>query len=497
MQKLKHTILTLAVIYACKSELKAQYITSIGISNYGAVHSMHINPSFSAYGNHKWQVNLGGAWVNVNNNYLTLKLPFSAYKYITGVPAVYQTEHGNPMFDKNWLHENLNGRNKHVGVAADVYGPSASVRIKSWSVGIVTSSHATARISGMPQNLAHAIYKEFDSAQGAFNEFFTLAEGGTNKISKFAIVGTSRVAAGINVSKSVKLDWNSQLLVGVTVKRNWGLPGAYLYNSGMVMNAVNLDSMVVQPTNVLMVNYGDEVGKGWGTDIGATYVFNKRGTKRQGGYEKNQTKYFAKFGVSVMDIGRIHYQNASFERVYTNQPVGINVAELKASASGSTDYQTLVDSFLRTFATVEEYTGSYSVGLPTRLVLSADFQVKKNFYVAGVITQSLRKRLSQNARYQSALMVAPRWEYRFFEVSTPVLFQYDYRSVRAGLSLRFGPFYLGSNSIGTFLYTKSARDADIFAGIAFSDLSDFDLWKNLKHWKARRGKAYHGCFTNF
>ena len=164
---MKTTHLKLMLLFLGLQIMKsnAQYISTMGVGNYGAVHALHLNPSLSGYSAYKWHVNLAGLWVNVNNNYLTLKLPYSAYRTINNnIPLTYQSESGNARFDRLWLTERLNGRNKQVSLASDVYGPSASVQIKSWRVGLVTSAHAGVRVANMPENFAHALNKDLDSS---------------------------------------------------------------------------------------------------------------------------------------------------------------------------------------------------------------------------------------------------------------------------------------------------------------------------------------------
>jgi hypothetical protein len=471
-------------------------VTQLGVSNYGAVHSYHVNPSFSAYSKYKWQVNLAGLWVNGNNNFLTLRLPYSAYRLPNRIPSAYLNENGNPVFNKLWLKENLNGRVKHVSVATDIYGPSASVKIKSWRVGFVSQASASVRMASVPENLAHAIFKEFDSAQGAFSQFNNYNQGGMNSMNAFTVNGNSRISAGINVARSIELESNSKLLLGITVKKVWGLQGFHMKNSGMSVRSINADSLVFDPSNLILVTYGDQVGKGMGTDIGATYIFNKKDFKRHGAYSKNQTQYFCKVGVSIMDIGRINYTGAKFSEVSITSPVGINVNHGLSSVPQNSDYQALADSFMNQFGTYRTYTGNYNVGLPTRLVLSADFQLRKNLFLAGVVTQSLRHKLSRHERYQSFMMLSPRWESSWFEFSMPLLLEYDYRAVRLGASARFGPLYIGTNSLASFLYTRGVRDADLFVGIAFGNLSDLSFRKIAKNRqkKSSGGKAECGNF---
>jgi hypothetical protein len=92
-------------------------------------------------------------------------------------------------------------------------------------------------------------------------------------------------------------------------------------------------------------------------------------------------------------------------------------------------------------------------------------------------------------------MVSPRLEYRFFEWSLPVSLQYDYRSLRMGTSFRFGPLYIGTNSLLTFLNTRRMNDADIFAGIVLSNLSEFSFKKQARN-RSKSKKSKPGtCFA--
>jgi len=121
--------------------------------------------------------------------------------------------------------------------------------------------------------------------------------------------------------------------------------------------------------------------------------------------------------------------------------------------------------------TLEAKRGELMVGLPTRLVFSVDYMLKKQFFINTQWVQSLRSRYSIHARYQSFLMVAPRYETPFFEVSMPLALEYDYRSFRAGAMVRVGWFYIGTNSLVSLLNTKHVRDADLYLGVSISALT--------------------------
>src|SRR5690606_306384 len=94
-------------------EIHAQHLGQMGQGNYNMISSYRINPSLSAFSLNKWQLSPAAFWVNQNNTYLSLYLPYSFYKLPNRVPQTYRTESGNLYFSKNWLKESINGRNKH------------------------------------------------------------------------------------------------------------------------------------------------------------------------------------------------------------------------------------------------------------------------------------------------------------------------------------------------------------------------------------------------
>lgn len=490
----KSQILLSISVFLFASEIKAQQISQLGLSNYGMVHSVHLNPSMPAYSNYLWQINVAGFWVNANNNYFSLRMPYSAYRIPNRIPLAYQTESGNPRFDKNWIHENINGSKKHVSVSSQIYGPSFNVKVKTWTFGMFTQASAGVRISRLPENLAHAIFRELDSTQGAFSLMNTYQEGGVNLFNKFSVGGNSNIQLGINAAKSIKIDWGRQVLLGISIKKVWGTPGFYMNSSGMEVRTVTNDSMVFSPTKMQLITYGEETGKGWGTDIGATYVFHKKDSKRNGNYAKTRTKYFSKIGLSIMDIGRVKYKQASYSELSLNNETGVRLSDdFSSHISNNDDYVAVADSFMSQFGDLKQYNADLNVGLATRIVASSDFQIKKHFFVAALVSQSLRKKMSVHSRNQSFLMVAPRLEYKYFEVSLPALLEYDYRSFRLGASFRIGPLYIGTNSLASFVYTKGLRDADIFAGIAFGNLEEFSFRKQAKARKQKKSNQRQNC----
>lgn len=491
----KHkNIVALLILFVCVSySIRAQFNNQIAVGNYSAVHSYHFNPSWNASSAYLWQVNVFGVWSNVNNNYLSLKLPYSAYRIPNRIPVFYQTESGNPSFQKSWVREHLNGSNKKVNLSSDVFGPSAYVKIKTWRVGLFTHAAFNVRVNNVGEALAHAAWMEFDSSQGAFDLFST---NNLKSIDRFNVTGNSRAAVGVNLSKEIKMDWQRTFLIGASIKKVFGFQGFHFEASDINVQDLGNDSIYIAPTNLNLITYGEQMGSGAGLDLGLTYVFHKKDNRRNGVYAQKHSKYFAKLGLSIMDIGSVKYKDAIFRTVSVG-PQGAIVNMNSNAFNTNADYQTNIDSFMSQVGVYQSSVGNYRVGLPTRLVATADFQVKKNFFVAAMVQQSLRSRASHHARYQSFMMLSPRLEYRFFEFSLPLMLEYDYRALRVGSSVRLGPLYFGTNSLMSFVNTRNIKDADIFLGIAFGNLEAFSFKKQVrKKLKTKSAKSNKNkCFS--
>jgi hypothetical protein len=478
-------------------QIQAQHITSIGVSNYAKSQSMFLSPSLSGYSKYNWHVNLVGAWANVNNNYLGLRVPYSLYRVPNRVPEQYRTPEGNLVFEKDWIHESINGRRKNVSAAASVFGPSFSLNLGKLSIGMLSSGHAGVRAVGISENLAHALYHEMDSAQGAFDYFNTFSSGRGNTIDDITLAGHTHASVGLNLAYAIPLKWDRQLIPGINIKRSFGYQGFAFKSNDLVMNTNGIDSLYIEPTEMDLYYYGEgETAKTWSFDLGMTYVFHKKEFQRSGPYLLNKTQYHSKFTIAILDIGNFNYTDAYQANLQFLNTIPINTDSFDLEINEN-NYERVLDSFVDVYGSYSARRGALKIGMPTRIVLSTDMQIKKHFFVSATLTQSLRSRKSIHMRHQNTLMLAPRWEHPYFELSTPLLWAYDYRSVRLGLSARLGPLYFGTNSVLPFLYTRGFRDADIFVGIAFGNIPNYGLldWINDRKEKREARRKARGCAT--
>ncbi len=460
-------------------QVDAQNFAPIAVGKYAGVHAAKINPSLTAYTPYDWHVNIIGVWGNVNNNYVNLKLPYSAYDLIFNtMPKAYKDSVGNPIYDKAWLPETLDGKRKNCNVGVMAYLPSISFKYKRFRIGIVNDLVTLASFEGFEQGFAHASYNGYRKSSNAFN--WVRWKNNSYLFNESVAKLNSWVSNGINIAYLHKLQGQQSLMYGATFKKITGIHGISIHLDDMNIVRQGASLLNFESTKI-NYNYYHGNTSGMGLDLGIAWVYNKPEYLRNGDYLKRHKQYKYKFALSVMDIGSMRARNADVTYIensstaswdvtnelqrITNYIDQSGIAQRKPSdfSGFQTEYGILNEVF-------KELSGQrfgkqdVIIGLPTRFVASVDYQYSKYVFIQTQVMQSLRGRYTQSARYQSYAMIAPRYEREKWEVSMPVLLEYDYRSLRAGLSFRAGCFYIGSNSVFNLLYTRNMRDADMYMG---------------------------------
>lgn len=460
-----------AVLMFVHTATKAQHFAPIAMGKYAGVHATKINPALVGSTPYKWHVNVVGVWANVNNNYMNLQLPYSAYHIpFNTMPDEYKTANGNARFDSAFLYEDLNRKRKFAGVGAIAYLPSVVFQYKKVHLGWVNDAVVLARGAGINEPLAYALTRELSYNKRAFN-YFILDKNDNYSLNRGAVNANAYVSSGVHISYGQDLPWKQKMMFGATLKKVWGLGGSYMTYDDMLIHKVRQNVIQFDKTNIHYALYQGK-GRGTGLDLGWAWTYHKPDYKQNGDYLKKHKQYKYKFGLSLLDLGSIRYENVSATDI-------VNANATTWDATGFRDQfigvapeiaLTPLNNVFKNMSGYQTDTRTENIGLPTRFVASVDYQYNKNIFINYQVVQSLRGRFSKHARYQSYAMIAPRYEKEKWEVTVPVLLEYDYRSLRAGFALRAGCFYIGSNSLFNFLYTRNVRDADIYLGFTISQL---------------------------
>ncbi|MEY3983953.1 MAG: hypothetical protein RL160_1512 [Bacteroidota bacterium] len=450
---------------------QAQHFTGVLVGKYSGILGAGVNPALTAASPYIWHVNLVGVWGNVHNDYLKLRMPYPVYRFIGNrIPAPYVDEKGNPTWSNSWLKERLNGNPKNVGIGAMVKGPSVLVKVdKNWKLGVVSDATALGRVSGVYEPLAHALRNELDTAKGAYDLFDLRRRSNTETISRLTVHGMGYAAAGIHASRRIKLKWGNYLDAGINLKKVWGLGGFAFASQALKITKVNDDSVQLDGTDMRYYEFNSN-GRGEALELGVLYTLQKPEFRQPGGYKYRHPDYLLRAGLALMDVGRIRYNNVAYTQWLNTSTVGWNLKAAEDRYKNQQPGLDLAEQVFRDLPGMQQGRSNIAVGLPTRLVLHADYQYTRDFFLQAQVVQSLRGRHSMSMRHPSYMMLAPRYTRSWLEVSTPLFLEYDYKQFRAALALRVGPVYLGTNSLFSMLSGKRMRDADFYIGIAFGNL---------------------------
>jgi len=169
-------------------------------------------------------------------------------------------------------------------------------------------------------------------------------------------------------------------------------------------------------------------------------------------------------GISLMDIGSIHYNKS-------NNVVGNYQADIPAGESFNLDRfkNKTINQFVGIFNSSPYFTAgtpqssSYKVSLPTTLQFNADYLYNSNLGLNLAAQFNLNNQKDFNLYYFNSYSLTPRWENTLVSVELPLNYN-DLTKFNAGLAFRVGPLIIGSGSVISALINNS-KQADLYIGL--------------------------------
>lgn len=412
-----------------------------GFSGYRAgkktgVPGVFYNPANIATGNEKWGINIGGGSATFAfNGHFNTDSVFSL-----GTKNNFLTQTVWEQFKLN-MWGNL-----------DIYGPGVSKKIgNGQAVAITTRLRAIGNIYEL-------------GGRGRVNDadstlFFNGAPVQKLSVNAWKELGLSYAATLMNTDKH-------SLTTGASIKYIKGLGNHYLFAENLNVQLTDNSSPYLTNTNgrVSIGGTSAELGKnrahGMGIDVG--FVYEKKNDNKS----PLAAPYKYRISASVLDVGIIRYSTndsgygdynihiPAGEKFMLNELEGKSTAEVKSYLDARTAY----------FTNNQKNTRKYNVSLPATAQMSVDVAFNKFFFVETVASVSLASRTGEyNSFVPNYVMVTPRFERNKLAVYMPVLL-HEVGGFNAGLSVRFGAFHIGSNSLFTF--PKNDRGMlDIHAGV--------------------------------
>ena len=427
--------------------------------NYTGVNGVFFNPANIVDSRYRWDVNLIGINAGIGNNNATFKLKNIGDGFGDNADSLL---FGNTDKKTNGL------------VNTDIFGPSFMFNAgKKVSFAFSTRVRAMANISDIDGKFVQSI----DNATSGTYPFNFNSDANQ----KLIVNGWTDFSASMGMILSDK--GKHFLKGGVTLKYLAGAANSFA-NLNKLKGTLNQDitgnDYFTNTSGTISVGYsGFDLdnfeasdafkfnGNGFGADLGFVYEYRPDGDKT----ERYQNKYKIKAGLAILDIGSIKYKPRTNE--YGSYTVAISGAETwypsELDGKSVSEIKTYLDSKPTLFTNNTAALSSYKAKLPTTLQANVDWAINRGFFVdlAGQLSFKNKQDI-YSPFYSNNITLTPRYEGRAFGIYLPINYN-QITNFNAGISLRAGPFFLGSGSVITALLDKS-KQADIHFGIRFGSL---------------------------
>lgn len=464
----------IALFFFCSTySLKAQTFFGLQNSNYAGAHMIYTNPAALATMPFKRSVNFSSIGFNLNNNYLTLETPFSFWDMVTNqVSGQYLDANGNIDWKSEWLKENNSGNKIWANADLEYRGPAYATRYLDrlvWATATrtrnsVSMTNVSPQIVTWGKSLldSNSNLNILDVANQTFNIRANSYQEFSGSLSYLAVN-----------KKDLKIG------LGITGKILLGLGSFNMHNNGSKFSAYGHDSIRVDYVDIKVSytdfdflsqimkgvilgsfpNLNNISGFGYGMDLGFSIESGDLGHDEGPSKIVKNKQYRWKLSGAVLDLGRINYSsNATSYQIKTDKPVAMNLMTpefLLATSNGSSEVLNYVTNFAKQKGIYQEVTESIAMTLPTTVQLQFDYSIIKYFNVAMHWQQRLSSIEQNQILGNSSLVVVPRFENRWFEISTPMSFYDNYEQFGLGLFTRIGPVFFGTdNFIKSFSSSK-------------------------------------------
>lgn len=445
------------------SFIQSQSQLGIRNDNFAGINSTLLNPAGYMTNPFNWDVNLVEGHSFILNNYAYYVNSSILSLATSDEPFIYGPN--NRISEKprqgNILEFYEDDAERYAFSHSGIMGPSFFVRINpNHSIGFVSRARFSVSIVGVPNELSYYKYNELLD-----DESFTL--------DKTDAGGMIWGEYGLNYL--YQKETNSGLFgFGVTLKYLAGYEGAYVFNNTPVtLNNIQGDSILSQPTSVEfgytttsvsnsdLVELNETNGSGFAADLGVSFA----------GGQNNYGGYKWKLGVSLLDVGQVRFtENAENHILSTDTSVIIGGPEYRAydrieeteDALRHLSFQALGDS------TASLAGNNFSSWLPTAASVQFDYALSKNIFVNTTLVYGIP--ISRKSVRRATLIgITPRFESRWLGVALPITY-FNFDQVRYGLSTRLGPFFIGTDDLGSIISRSDLNGTDFYAGIKLNPL---------------------------
>jgi len=465
----KCSILVFLFVALFNLSVSSQEKIGLITSNFGGIHSSQINPALTANSKVFFDFNLLSTDIFLENNFLFIhKEDYRFGDFLSLTPQF--PESGEPGTGVDYT---LNQEPVEAYQQTEIMGPSLSYSLGRQSVGVFTNIRQIASVNDLPRDIAILMYEglEVDTLYGV-----------EQKHGAFDISTMGWWELGGNYAYTFIKQRQNVFSFGVNIKVLFGY-------AGLSANARSVDYSLVVEDSLSIANLDADVGfsapidfetndypasgatfkgKGLAADLGFSYVRKKEMQLRadpQRYCEYEHDDYIFRLGVSMLDLGKITYNENAQQNTYDN--VSANLGRVDTLGFGSVNDLTKTFSayFYNGDSTASLVANSFQLGLPTRLSVQADYQYYPNWYLNTTFVLPVKMAENQLRRPSQAIL-SLRYETSKVEVNMPLSF-YNFGKPRLGLFVRFYYFSIGTDKLGGLFSFNDFTGLDLYFSAKF------------------------------
>ncbi len=452
------TIAVLFVILSFHFQLSSQEFMPFAHSNYAGISGIVLQPASIADSRYRFDMALTGANVIAGNNYVAFKRDalFNS--------SLWELDN----FKDDYMFENLNGKDKSGILGVSVMLPSFMVNLSDNSaLAFSTRLRGIINIDNITEDLAKLMYEDIDYDPLLRREL-------TN--ANFSMQANYWLETGITFGNVIINKEKQFLKGGVTLKYLQGIVSGYTYINDLSYRFDGSDTLSLFQSTVkygLSSNFDEEgikplemVSKpGLGFDIGFVYEYRPEISKhrynmdgREGLLRPDQEKYLFRLGVALLDFGSIKYKKGYYSQDFKADVRDWNIGDIEINS-----IQDLNDTLRNRFNFNEDVSETYRMRLPTALSIQFDYNLGHNFFLnfSPYIALNKGNSIASKSHYYSTYTFAPRYDRKWFGAEIPLQVD-EFGRFKAGISLRMGPLWIGSNGIISNTVASKIYDGDVY-----------------------------------
>jgi outer membrane protein OmpA-like peptidoglycan-associated protein len=425
-------------------------------SNYAGVTGIHFQPASIADSRYKVDLSLSSTSLSFRNNFLGID------PYVIWHPEL--TSSLGDWDSLQYIKKNYDGKDKNFQSAyqQDLLSFMISLSDKD-AIGFTPSVRSVFNIDNVSEPLAYLMDKALDVDSLWYRQLSN---------ANLAVQSNTWLQFGLTYARVILDQKKHFLKAGATAKLLQGLGSAYMFVKDLSYQFSTKDTALFFKSyfsygasdNIYQLDEGSYTYKfmanpSLGFDIGIVYEFRPDWEKykydldgKTNLWRNDKNKYLFKVGLSILDIGSVHYRrhelSSDFQANFENWYIG---------ETSFDSYESFNDTLRKHFI-FKDIPIKYKMNLPTAISVQTDVNIWKGVFLAvsPFIALNRGNQDVNKVHYFTNWNIIPRFESKWFGLSLPIQYN-SMKQTNIGIGTRLGPFWIGSNDIISYLVSDNYR----------------------------------------